>query len=85
MLTNDDLSSELEALAAQARELAAAVKSNGDLPARQLALGIVEAGKIGEKLAKLQRQLGSNGDRLKCVRFEQLPKDETAKQGEQPS
>src|SRR5579884_484763 len=63
MLTNDDLSSELEALSRQARELAGAVKNNGDLPARQLAVGIVEAGKIGEKLAKLSRQLrGGNGN-----------------------
>jgi hypothetical protein len=63
MLTNDDLSSELKTLARQANEVAAAVKNNGDLPARQLALGIVEAGKIGERLAKLAHQLRSGDGR----------------------
>ena len=58
MLSNQDLSVELEALAKQARELAGRVKSNGDLPPRTLAAGFVEAGKIGERLAKLYKQLG---------------------------
>jgi hypothetical protein len=62
MLSNTDLAGELEALAKQARDLAGSVKSNGDLPARMLAGALVEAGKIGERLAKLHKQLhGGNG------------------------
>jgi hypothetical protein len=64
MLSNADLAGEMEALAKQARELAGSVKSNDDLPARTLAGALVEAGKIGERLTKLNRQLhGGNGRR----------------------
>lgn len=63
MLSHKDLASELEALARHARTLANGVRSDGaDMSARQLALGVVEVGKIGDKLTRLQRQLGcSNG------------------------
>lgn len=62
MLSNDDLIDKLEAIARQGRELAGAVRRNGDLPAAQLAAGFVEAHRLGERLAKLQRQLrASNG------------------------
>lgn len=66
MLSSTDLAGELEALAQQARQLAGEVKSNGDLPPRTLAAGFVEAGKIGERLGKLSKQLhGGNGRKRK--------------------
>jgi hypothetical protein len=63
MLTNHDLSNELNTLARAANEAAAAIKSTGDLPARQLAAGYIEAHRLGERLAKLARQLGSSSGR----------------------
>lgn len=66
MLSNTDLSAELEVLAKQARDLAGAVKNNGDLPPRALAAGLVEASKLGERLTRLERQLhGGNGKKRK--------------------
>ncbi|HEY7427435.1 MAG TPA: hypothetical protein VH682_24590 [Gemmataceae bacterium] len=66
MLSNSDLSSELESLARQARDLAGAVKSNGDLPARQLAAGLVEAAALAARLEKLAGRLsGVNGKKGK--------------------
>jgi hypothetical protein len=57
MLSNHDLGTELETLARQAPELAAAVKANGDLAPRALAGALVEAGKLSERLAKLGTKL----------------------------
>jgi hypothetical protein len=65
MLSNSDLSAELETLARQARELAGQVKSNGDMEARTLATGLVEAGKIAQKLEKLGHQLNGTSGRKK--------------------
>jgi hypothetical protein len=63
-LSNVDLAAEFEELSRLAGELAAHVRDNGDLPARTLAAGLVESGKIGERLAKLHKQLrGADGKR----------------------
>jgi hypothetical protein len=66
MLSNADLSNELETLAAQARDLSGQVKNNGDLPPRTLAAALVESAKLGERVRKLGKQLaGGNGKKGK--------------------
>jgi hypothetical protein len=66
MLSNIDLAAEFEELSRLAGELGAHVRDNFDLPAWQLAAGLVEGGKIGERLAKLDKQLrGVDGRKRK--------------------
>jgi hypothetical protein len=56
-LSNVDLGDELQALSAQAADLAKRVRNDGDLDAHRLASGLVESRKIAEKLVKLGKQL----------------------------